>query len=100
MPKDTMKRFNASKVRALGNLQSKSEREKSYAKRVYRAQLDAVKFATVDRAERADKSKPLPRRDDYKPAKVRGRSGTRLDPAVRELVAKRNAAREVFFAGV
>ena len=39
-------------------------------------------------------------RADYVPAKPRGRSGTRLDPRIRELVAQKAARRAAFFASL
>lgn len=39
-------------------------------------------------------------RDDWVPPKLKGRSGTRLDPRIREMVKRKAAAREEFLRGL
>ena len=39
-------------------------------------------------------------RDDWVPPKLKGRSGTRLNPAIREMVKRKAAAREEFLRGL
>jgi hypothetical protein len=41
-----------------------------------------------------------PMKSDYRPPKLRGRSGTRLSSAIRQAMALREAAREAFFASL
>lgn len=92
-----MKRFNSSKVRALGNLQPKSEKEKAFARRSNgiksRWSVDAMVSSEVKR----EREFLAPMKADYKPPRLRGRSGTRLSPAKRALVEARLAARKEFF---
>ena len=94
-----MKRFNASKVRALGNLQPRTEKQKAFARRA-----NGLKMRWSQDREAAPVKKS---RDflscvskDFVPAKPRGNSGTRLSAAVRAAVAARRQAREAFFASL
>lgn len=103
-----MKRFNSNKVRALGNLQSKTELQK----RRDRAAKGVKKLFSVDGYDDRNKSLKTPseqsverkwlapRKLGYVPAKPRGRSGTRLNAETREYLVAQSLAREAFFAGL
>lgn len=96
-----MRRFNSSKVKALGNLVPLNDKQKA---RLRSANGVKVRWA-VDAAPSGD-SKPKERdfltcvRSDYKPPRVRGASGTRLSEAKRAMVQDRNAKRAAFFASL
>lgn len=97
---DKMKRFNASKVRALGNLQSLSETQKRALRRErglkQRWSLDTVRPSDV----KTVREYLAPVKADFVPAKPRGRSGTRLSPEKRAMVAAKSVARREFFASL
>lgn len=98
-----MKRFNSHTVRASKHLQAKTDKEKAAMRRANGttqrwAADDApiLPFGAV--ATMAPKEYLAPMREDYKPPRLRGRSGTRLDPRVRAIVAARREGRKAFFA--
>lgn len=93
-----MKRFNSHTVRASKHLQAKTDKEKAAMRRA-----NGTKQRWAEDLEvKADAPKlrkfHAPRRDDYKPPRLRGRSGTRLDPRVREIIAARREGRRAFLA--
>lgn len=94
-----MKRFNASKVRALGNLQPQSEKQKAFNRR---ANGIMVRWSQDRDPPAMKKSREFvaPTKPDYVPRKPRGRSGCRLSDAVRAKLNERHAAREAFFASL
>lgn len=95
-----MKRFNASKVRALGNLQPKSEKQKAFARR-----SNGIKVRW-SKDHDAVNTKPKERdfltivKADFVPRKPRGRSGCRLNDATRARLMQRVSLREAFFASI
>lgn len=99
MAKDTMKRFNPHTVRASKHLQAKTDKEKAAMRRAR-----GVKQRWAQDRETKTSDGPMiavgysPIREDYTPCKLRGRSGTRLDPKVRALIAARRDGRRAFFA--
>jgi hypothetical protein len=94
-----MKRFNAQTVRPSSHLQPTSEKAKRYHRKVN----GIVQFRSAAVGPKPD-DKPkdrefyLPRREDYKPPRLRGASGTRLSPAKRSMVELRTQNRKAFFA--
>lgn len=94
-----MKRFNPWKVRPLGNLQSKSEKEKKFARRLNGIK---VRFSLDTPAPEIKKTRDYlaPVKAGFVPAKPRGKSGCRLSPAKRAMVEMRHEARGRFFASL
>ena len=101
-----MKRFNASKVKPSDHLTPSCEKSKTARRRANGVkQRFAVDNATKpydekSREARAMARKPAPLREDFVPCRLRGRSGTRLDPAVREVIRQKSERRAAFFAGL
>jgi hypothetical protein len=82
----------------MGNLQSMSAKQKAHARR-----SNGIKMRwSVDETKASDKPKEreflLPRRENYKPPRLRGASGSRLAPAKRAMVEARTQNRKAFFA--
>lgn len=98
-----MKRFNPHTVRASKHLQAKTDKEKAAMRRARGVkQRWAVDDAPI-LPFGVDVVVPVreftaPMREDYKPPRLRGRSGTRLNPATRALLAARRVDRKAFFA--
>ena len=96
-----MKRFNSSKVRALGNLQSKTEKQKAYTRRV-----NGIKVRwSQDRdppAMKKSRDFKAPVKADFIPVNVKrkGRNGCRMSAEARAKLAAHHAAREAFFGSV
>ena len=95
-----MRRFNSNKVKALGNLVPLNDKQKARLR-----SANGVKVRWSIDAPAPD-NKPKERdfltavREDYRPPRLRGRSGTRLSPEKRALVEKRRADRAAFFASL
>ena len=94
-----MKRFNSNKVRALGNLQSKSEKQKAYSRRLNGIK---VRFSLDKEPPAIKKSRDYlcPVRADYVAPKPRGRSHVRMSHEKRLAILERHEAREKFFASL
>lgn len=89
------------KSRATGNLQSQSERQKQYNRRVKGIQKPfASTVGPIEIKPPKDRDFNAPMRADYKPPRLRGRSGSRLSPAKRAMVELRRDARAAFFASL
>lgn len=86
------------KVRALGNLQGKTTKEKARdnaARGVkQRWAVDEIKVLEVKKV----REYLAPMKPSYVPCKLRGRSGTRLSPEKRAMVERRRDDRKAFFA--
>ena len=95
-----MKRFNPHTVRASKHLQAKTDKEKAALRRAngvkQRWAVDDAPIKTSKVTEYRECHAPI--RRDYKPPRLRGRSGTRLSPEKRALVAARHEGRKAFFA--
>ncbi len=98
-----MKRFNANKVKPSSVLTPNSEKQKAFLRRQngvksrFAVDLEVKAF---DPVKSAMARKPAPLRDDFVPCKLRGRSGTRLSPAIREVLRQKAERRAAFFAGL
>lgn len=96
-----MKRFNASKVKASTHLLPLSDKQKARARAAKGIQMPfarGVGPAVV--APPKDRDFLAPTRADYKPPRLRGRSGSRLSPEKRAMVELRRDARAAFFASL
>lgn len=96
-----MKRFNSSKVRMSNYLQPASEAQKRYIRRLNGIQMPraaAVGPKPIDKPKDRDFLTCV--KSDYKPPRLRGRSGTRLSDAKRAMVELRRDARAAFFASL
>lgn len=95
-----MKRFNPHTVRASKHLQAKTDKEKAAMRRArgikQRWAADDAPIETSKVIEYRECHAPI--REDYIPCRLRGRSGTRLSPEKRALVAARREGRKAFFA--
>lgn len=98
-----MKRFNSHTVRASKHLQAKTDKEKAAMRRArgvkqrWAADDAPILPFGVDMAVPV-KEFNAPMREDYTPPRLRGRSGTRLNPQIRALIASRRENRKAFFA--
>lgn len=94
-----MKRFNSNKVRALGNLQSQSDLQKRYNRRV-RGIMKPFSAAVgpVEMVKPKERDFLTCVRADWSPPKIRGANGTRISPAKRAAIQARQVARAAFFA--
>jgi hypothetical protein len=96
----TMKRFNSSKVRMLGNLQPISEKQKKFLRK---ARGISKPFASDAEPHEVVKVREFngPMKPDWKPARRRGANCCRLDNTKRVAMvvaqAAHTAAREAFF---
>jgi hypothetical protein len=95
----TMRRFNASKVKALGNLQPTSDKQKRYLKRVHGIKQMFAEDKPLP-AFKASRDYLCPMKSDFVPRKPRGRSHVRMGKEARDAMVRRHEAREAFFAGV
>ena len=96
-----MRRFNASKVKMSTHLVPSNDKQKARARAANGIQMPfarGVGPATIVPPKERDYL--APQRNDYVPCKLRGRSGTRLSPEKRAMVAARRAARDAFFASI
>jgi hypothetical protein len=88
------------KVRALGNLQGASEKQKAFLRRSrgikQRFSVDVEKPATF----KASRDYKCPMKEGFVPRKPRGASGTFIGRSKRDAMVRRHEAREAFFAGV
>lgn len=94
-----MKRFNAQTVRPSSYLQPTSEKAKRYHRKVSGIVMPmsaAVGPKPEDKPKERDFFAPV--KSDWKPPRLRGASGTRLDPKVREIVERKRAANRAFHA--
>lgn len=95
-----MKRFNASKVRALGNLAPLSEKQKAFLKRSKGLKGRWSQDQSEVSARPKEREFLTVKRADYLPPRLRGNSGTRLSAELRAAVEARRQARERFFASL
>ena len=101
-----MKRFNANKVKPSCYLTPSSEKDKAALRRIngikqrWACDLDAKEYNEAARVKRAMARKPAPLREDFKPSRLRGNSGTRLSPEIRAIIQSRMVARGEFFAAL
>lgn len=97
-----MKRFNASKVRALGNLQPMTDKQRARnrsARGIQMPHASGVGPAPISKPNN-EREFIAPMKADYRPPRLRGRSGTRLSPEKRAMVERRRDLRAAFFASL
>ena len=94
-----MKRFNPNKVRALGNLQTKTDAEKRAIKRL-NGTRDRWSMDTPAHPVKAVREYLAPVDPSYRPPRLRGRSGTRLSHEKRAMVLDKAYRRAAFFASI
>mgnify|MGYP001604596081 CR=1 FL=1 len=98
-----MKRFNSSKVKPSDILTPSCEKAKAAMRRAngvkqrFAVDNETKPYDQADREKRAMARKPAPLRADFVPCKLRGRSGTRLNPAIRAALVIKAGKREAFF---
>lgn len=91
-----MKRFNASKVKTLGNLQPTSDKQKAFLRRTNGVKQRFAEDKPLP-AFKATRDYLCPVKADYVPPKPRGRSHVVMGKAARAAMVARSAAREAFF---
>lgn len=91
-----MRRFNASKVKALGNLTPSSEKQKAFARR-QRGVKQRFAEDKPDPAFQATRDFLCPMKPGFIPRKPRGRSHVLMGKTSRDAVDHKLAQREAFF---
>lgn len=94
-----MRRFNSSKVRALGNLQPLSEKQKAHLRRVNGIKVQWSQDRDPPPVKKV-REFDAPVKPGFVPAKPRGRSGCRMSAAKRAMVLDRAVRRAEFFASL
>lgn len=95
-----MKRFDSSKVRSSHHLVPLSDKQKVFRRRQLGIKSRFASDVAPSNGPKADREFITAVKSDYKPPRLRGRSGTRLSPEKRAMVERRRGDRAAFFASL